>query len=115
MTISSNQDHYYNGINKFSSKYSPVTQSEAAESKEIKCEDTVTRFIQCKCNEPKATQYTIAYSTAAEFDDASFKVVDSKGAKYNDIGCNSTEYKGFESDTADYFYNYRVQGCVPYG
>ena len=57
-----------------------VTQSEAAESKVVKCEDTVTESEapQSKCTEPKAAQYATVDSAAAEFNKASFK--DSNGA-----------------------------------
>ena len=67
MTNSSNQDYYYNGNSKLSSKHSPVAQSKAAESKVVKCEDTVTesKATQSKYTEPKVVQYTTSNSTAA--------------------------------------------------
>ena len=100
-TNSSNQDHYCNGDNKFSSEHSPVMHSEAAESKVIKCGDTVTESEapQSKCTEPKAAQYATVDFAAAEFNNTSFK--DSNGAEYKDIRSNNAESRSFESNTAD--------------
>ena len=100
-TNSSNQDHYCNGDNKFSSEHSPIIHSEVAESKVIKCEDTVTesKAPQSKCTEPKAAQYATVDFAAAEFNNTFFK--DSNGAEYKDIRSNNAESRGFESNTAD--------------